>query len=214
MKDRPILFNGAMVRAILAGTKTQTRRVMKAVKHPDFGNLYEPSCMAREEQHAIERACPYGQPGDRLWVRETFQPLLAEGFDFRDACWETGKGYAPRYVATEGAAEWIDPDDNIGSASKPSIHMPRWASRITLEITSVRVERLKDVSEADAQAEGVTKLPGGEMWTAGGVFDGPLHATSAVGAFRRLWQQINGADSWGTNPWVWVVEFKRVEQQR
>ena len=89
--------------------------------------------------------------------------------------------------------------------------MPRWASRITLEVTGVRVERLQDISEADALAEGVTPLPGGDMWTAGGLYDGPLHAARPQWAYRRLWEQINGPESWAANPWVWVVEFRRLE---
>lgn len=184
MKERPILFSGPMVCAILDGKKTQTRRVMKAVKHPDFGNLYEPSCMAREEQHAIERACPYGQPGDRLWVRET---------------WNQFDGWAGYRYAADYDGWGIGPDDDPDHVPdhevrwKPSIHMPRAASRITLELTGVRVEPLQAISDADSIAEGAAGHP-----------DGPWHA------YRSLWTLINGAESWAANPWVWVVEFKRL----
>ncbi|MCV2365562.1 hypothetical protein LNV23_19100 [Paucibacter sp. DJ1R-11] len=202
MKDRPILFNGAMVRAILAGTKTQTRRVMKAVRHPDFGNLYEPSCLAREEQHAIERACPYGQPGDRLWVRETFAHI------YRD----NAKPDERRDDDVAYKADHPGLDEYAFGTWKPSIHMPRWASRITLEITSVRVERLQDISEADAKAEGIYKTEHGFWSTYGQLIVDGTYSPSV--SFHALWQSVNGAEgptSWTGNPWVWVVEFKRVE---
>lgn len=202
MKERPILFSAPMVRALLAGTKTQTRRVVKS--QPEIGEIAQVGHMLGFKKrgadgywlwpNARERIlseCPYGVPGDRLWVRERFQPLLAEGLDFRQADWKTGKGYAPRYVATDGAVEWIDPDDNISSASKPSIHMPRWACRLVLEITDVRVERLNAISEADCRAEGLgNSVERAHHW------------------FRVLWEDINGPGSWDANPWVWVVSFR------
>lgn len=219
MIERPILFSAPMVRALLDGTKTQTRRPVTRLS--GFGPITEFQAsdtagyawMFRDKwalwndisASQLLGCCPYGTPGDRLWVRETFQPMLAEGVDFRAANWETGEGYAPRYTATEGATEWIDPDDNISSACKPSIHMPRWASRITEEITGVRVERLQDISEADALAEGIQQLNG--RFT----FNGGLHESrTAVESFRALWEYINGAESWDANPWVWAVEFRRL----
>lgn len=219
MRERGILFSAPMVRALLAGTKTQTRRVVKArdlAWMDEHQGLREP-CNAER--------CPYGQPGDRLWVRETFQPLFAEGFDHYTTDWQTGKGYAVRYVATDGRIEWIDGDDNITDRCKPGIHMPRWASRITLEVTGVRVERLQDISEADAIAEGIEPayidalrrqrwrmyphtdgVPREDVVT----YVGAPHTSKPVESYKSLWLSINGPGSWRANPWVWAVAFRRL----
>lgn len=216
MKERPILFSAPMVRALLAGTKTQTRRVVKwrglqqglnrgfsglQVERSGSNWVLTSPTRTSHEYRSVPMPRPYGEPGDRLWVRETFQPLFADGFDHYTSDWETGKGYAVRYVATDGRAEWIDGDDNISDRCKPAIHMPRWASRITLEITDVRVERLQDISEADAIAEGVS-MPDGTPT--------PPEFWSYRQEFGCLWQSINGPGSWDANHWVWVIEFKRV----
>lgn len=148
--------------------------------------------------------CPYGKPGDRLWVRETHAPRadclatwdrsMAEGFNrmgVEEIC----------YQATTTPRDWV-------SKWRPSIHMPRWASRLTLEIVSVRVERLQDISEADARAEGAREcdpVSGREVLLAG-----PSQRGSYVLHYRDIWEQINGPGSWALNPWVWVVEFKRI----
>lgn len=200
MKERPILFSGLMVRAIIEGRKTVTRRIAKPVKHPDLGNIYTPGALVLESepQHVIERACPYGQPGDRLWVRETF------------AVYGDEKMAAIHYRADR-------PHDvgRKGMGYKPSIHMPRWACRILLEITAVRIERLQDITEQQAEAEGVERP---ENITNVDVWDGAerelFNAMNQPRArFVRLWGDINGSDSWKANPWVWVVEFKRLEAQ-
>lgn len=211
MKERPILFSAPMVRAILEGRKTQTRRVVRDI----IWHGYEGHCRVRltPEDHKGNDVlddfrdgrirCPYGQPGDRLWVRET---------------WATFAGCG---TVTYRASN----DDNpMGSPERwrPSIHMPRWASRIDLEVTGVRVERLQDISEADAMAEGIQLLNG--RYT----FNGGLHESrTAVESFQALWDSINGQPhierddsgreiarhdfSWDANPWVWVVEFRRVK---
>ena len=197
MKERPILFRGPMVRAILEGRKTMTRRVV-ADKHMPL--------VFAAALPALHESCPYGQPGDRLWVRESFQPLFADGIENHwETNWKTGKGYAISYPATDGIQEFVDADDNISSACKPSIPMPRWASRILLEITAIRVERLQDISEADARAEGAP-LELGELERL--ILGAKAKYRSG---FVRLWQSINGEQSWHENPWVWVVEFKRVQ---
>lgn len=219
MKDRPILMSAPMVRAILAGTKTQTRRVCKpaqfyslshVVEVPDpleRGQVYNGSHFGDEEGD-VQFSSPYGGRGDRLWVRETFSgPWCMEAQD--------GIAAAPPSKWGESSEIWYwadgEPTHGDWTRPRPSIHMPRWASRITLEVTGVRVERLQDISEADALAEGVTPLPGGDMWTAGGVYDGPLHAARPQWAYRRLWEQINGPEGWAANPWVWCVAFRRLE---
>lgn len=220
MRERPILFSGPMVRAILEGRKTQTRRVAKKpVRHPDFGNLYTPGALVleHEPQHVIERACPYGQPGDRLWVREATIRVEDHGY----------KG--PVYVESDEGRACLDgglapdPDDCVEVEPyelriRPSIHMPRSYCRIVLEIVSVRVERLQDISDADAQAEGVEGhyIEDGWYWRNYLLSDADAAVspmlTSAKGSFRSLWESINGAGSWAANPWVWAVEFRRITQ--
>lgn len=176
MKNHPILFSAPMVRAILDGSKTQTRRAIKPQPRVLAGELlcWRDDAMTNEE---LVVRCPYGAPGDRLWVRETWAPLTT-GYAYRaDTIWN-----APP------ADRW-----------RPSIHMPRLASRITLQITGVRVQRLQEISESDAISEGI-----GESGYQD-VFGG-----NAVAHYHRLWNVINGIGSWEENPWVWVVEFKRV----
>ena len=211
MKDRPILFSAPMVRAILAGTKTQTRRAVNSTGMYAIDASIHGEEVARRELAALATRCPYGQSGDQLWVREAFQPLFADGVENHwETDWKTGKGYAISYPATDGIHEYLDADDNLTDACKPSIHMPRWASRILLEITAVRVERLQDISEADARAEGVTDggcLNCGEPEPCACAQPAP----DARDSFCRLWQTINGPGSWADNPWVWIVEFKRVQ---
>jgi hypothetical protein len=192
MKERPILFSGAMVRAILQGRKTQTRRVVKP--QPDCTRTSLASCAGNRSVRVIAMRqgmysifCPYGQPGDRLWVKETFTE--GEGVIYR--------------------ADW-NPEVSLDGLWKPSIFMPRRLSRITLEITAVRVERLQDITEADAVAEGIYFDHD---------FDGYVsddegrhyHGNSAVRSYEHLWQSINGAGSWEANPFVWVLEFRRVQ---
>ena len=193
MKERPILFSAPMVRAILSGAKTQTRRVVKQ----DREGLLD--CKPTPAWDAFWQcvACPYGQPGDRLWVRETFGDCTPG---------------ADAVVGTKWERPWYRADaDDYGLLGhdgegpvyvedvlwRPSIHMPRWASRILLEITDVRVERVQDISDRDARDEGAEHI---------GDCEGAY-----VAGFRRLWEAINGDDSWAENPWVWVVTFRRVE---
>lgn len=155
-------------------------------------------------ENSFIETCPYGVPGDRLWVREKFQPLWEdyEGQPPEDADYQTGKGYYCVYPATDGVAEFEDwnNDCRITKRVTPSIHMPRWACRLLLEITSIRVERLQDINEYDAEAEGV----GGEATT---------WLPTYIGNFRTLWDSLNAKRDlgWDVNPWVWVIEFKRLE---
>lgn len=227
MTDRPILMSAPMILAILAGTKTQTRRVVKPWE-PRLMNLRRPvpdDVSYLPDFTCYRSTCPYGQPGDRLWVREAFalehsvehdQPLPhADGrpvkrrpdddIDCVHPAW-----IQPHYRATDPTPELCYEDgpaggseDDFGCRWRPSIHMPRWASRITLEVTGVRVERLQDISEADALAEGVNVHPDHHGKPRDSIY-------SPVQAYRDLWEQINGPGSWEANPWVWVVEFKRV----
>jgi hypothetical protein len=188
MKERPILFSGPMVRALLAGTKTQTRRVFKSPRRKDGLQLL-PDVLAKI---GVGAASPYGQPGDRLWVRETW--AVPHRYDHLGPSNIPVKGVPTHYAATE---------DRGGLMWRPSIHMCRWASRLTLEVTGVCVERLQDISEADAIAEGLRRTDVG-AWL-------PGPCDHPEWAYHQLWDQINGAGSWDANPWVWVVEFKRAE---
>lgn len=191
MKERPILFNAKMVRAILEGRKTVTRRLLK-MPH----GFWETS--ATGELVPIPANCPYGNLGDRLWVRETFAALSAG--EYEPVKPAQGYGQEIRFAATDPLADLCA--DTRGYTWRPSIHMPRWASRILLEISAVRVERLCDISEEQALAEGATFDPDGCPWT---------ENTTAYEGFKSIWFQISGLENWRTNPWVWVVEFKRVK---
>lgn len=206
MTERPILFSAPMVRALLAGTKTQTRRIVKPQPDfmPDHGyRVGDALCC-----NGKPVMCPYGHPGNRLWVRETHVIVGPGSIGY-------GKiidGQIARYRATE-------PDLSIVGGWSPSIYMPRWASRILLEIVAVRVKRLQDISEADAEAEGIETVLVSESdfryvdYLRAGKRDiGDKEATcgSAVHSYATLWESINGRDSWAANPWVWVIEFKRV----
>lgn len=198
-KERPILFNGEMVRAILNGTKTQTRRVVKDTGLYAIDPIIHGEAVAARELERLATRCPFGQPGDRLWVRESH-------WWFKDEH-NPVTGYFPPKLTLDDVVFRADGDDKA-KTWRPSIHMPRWASRITLEIVAVRVERLQSTSEADAKAEGVG-------CDSDGWFDYLMPSTqccqSAKDSFATLWKSINGEESWDENPWVWVVEFKRVE---
>lgn len=216
MKERPILFSAPMVRAILDGRKAQTRRVMKpqpVVQTGWVGGAYWERRPARgiepADQWCIRDAlqfCPYGQPGDRLWVRETWRGVV----EINPPGKTTELGVA-RYVPVQEycrRVEYQATHERDGEPWRPSIHMPRWASRITLEITGVHVERMQDISEADAIAEGIDKTAFG-FWSTYGQreVDGTFSPRSS---FQSLWESINGPFSWETNPWVWVIEFRRI----
>ena len=232
-----MIFNGEMVRAILDGRKTQTRRIMKVQPSDGFhpthngydldlnAHWYTPGVVdkngylqpAKKEVFGVADenegyTCPFGAVGDRIWVRETFQgPLIPEDelSEFLGA--NPDKFESPAYCeyASDGGPrpEYVDADDNTRHGWRPAIHMPRWASRLTLEIIGVRVERLNSISQEDAQAEGMELTgwrptysdpdSGGEVWTP---YDN----------FAQLWESIYGEESWKANPWVWVIEFKVV----
>lgn len=238
MKERPILFSAPMVRAILAGTKTQTRRAVKP----------QPRIVDGAPDWKSVRS-PYGQPGDRLWVREAWR---VGAWLHRDPGGRRPNAVAIDYQSDNFARrEWlpcVDHDlfqrlvrQSIADAQRvgikpfgadeynwkagngptrwrPSIHMPRWASRITLEVTGMRVERLQDISEQDCVAEGIQISSSARRSDACyGIYeclmpDGKTHFNnSAYDLYRVLWEQINGPGSWDANPWVWVVEFKRLK---
>ncbi|HBR4426559.1 hypothetical protein [Klebsiella pneumoniae] len=241
MTERGMIFNAEMVRAILDGRKTQTRRIvkgtdgaMKFCKEWDI-NGKEVFVVLGEKDHTGMNpvlgaiSCPFGAVGDRIWVRETWATLGNE-----DGCcidWEGNlckgdeRSAARIYRASceqrpGDYGLWSIPDDaywkphtkehKFEGAWRPSIHMPRWASRILLEITDVRVERLNAISEEDARAEGIIDggcLNCGEPEPCGCANPEP----DATDAFAYLWQSIYGQDNWNANPWVWVIEFKRVE---
>ncbi|HEJ9640096.1 TPA: hypothetical protein SMN38_002503 [Proteus mirabilis] len=202
MKERGIIFNTEMVKAILDGRKTQTRRVMNnqpctlsgetiSVQQDDFnfrwaGDLHNDT--------SGWFPCPLGKIGDRLWVRETWRK-----FDFSDEC---GCSEYPCGCPENGAIMYRATQDDGESKWRPSIHMPRRYSRITLEITNVRVERLNDISNDDAKSEGCWYGRGGGV---------PDKALTPSDQFPTLWEEIYGDGSWLNNPWVWVIEFRKIE---
>lgn len=225
MKERPILFNAPMVRAILDGRKTVTRRIVKPVKfYPDFGcavgqvggawrygspaalglrergdhwsvvlkgDVLQRMCTSEAYGWGAGAGCPYGVPGgDRLYARET---------------WAAPHAYdhlPPRLIPKDARIHYAATEDRGGLLWRPSIHMPRWASRISLEVTSVRVETLQDIDLADALAEGISDTGALILDSAGNEQGGP------IAEYAVLWEQINGTGSWDANPWVWVLGFK------
>jgi hypothetical protein len=220
MKERPILFSAPMVRAIPPGTKTQTRRVVRP-QPPEILPAYAPKVYwpARDRHmthgdpdgaaylqferpgdydgaHVMRGGfgfrCPYGQPGDRLWVKETWRVCGGKEYEYQQDPSQV------MYRATHQEDGF--PFTWESYVWRPSIYMPRWASRITLEVTAIRVERLQDISEADAIAEGAP-------WAACGA---PQEGSHKAG-FAQLWESIHGPGSWEANPWVWVVEFRQVQ---
>jgi len=206
MKERPILFSAPMVREILAGTKTQTRRVWKLPRGCSWyaGHGGEAAGMVQDDDgpawwHVSEQRCPYGQPGDRLWVREAWRALRRfDSMPPLDIEWRS----MVAYEADTPTGDYRQAPHGRMGKLRPPIHMPRWASRITLEVTGVRVERLQDISSEDSLAEGIYP-------TSTGLYPGSPRA-----AYRNLWEEINGPGSWDTNPWVWVVEFRRLDVAR
>ncbi|HFQ2794743.1 TPA: hypothetical protein ACHQHX_005778 [Pseudomonas aeruginosa] len=202
-RERPILFNDQMVRAILEGRKTVTRRVVSP--QPDFlGSMVDPNTPFKTLDAGLHAriTCPYGEPGDRLWVRETW------GLQVRS--YGGGAGEFIVYRATNPDAIYCKSSEGreYPVKWKPSIHMRRHSSRILLEITAVRVERLQDISEEQALAEGVRGEPCDHTRQA--CADIGCWGDTAKGAFGFLWESLKGEGSWAANPWVWVVEFKRV----
>lgn len=238
MVERPVIFNGEMVRAILAGRKTQTRRVMKQQPPEGWcpvnsrgvadlvartytkGVVDRHGCLqAGPEVYGVAdetwgAVSPFGKPGDRLWVRETHREVGYSECGCSDHCECQKGGYAYRADGFDGEEKWT-----------PSIHMSRYAARILLEITSVRTERLNDISHEDAEMEGIhhevwdqtvvarnysTKNDFFQFWDE----DLPHYVEMDElyrASFRSLWQSIYGQESWDSNPWVWVVEFKQVQ---
>jgi hypothetical protein len=236
-KERPILMNGEMVRAILAERKTQTRRLVKNLANMDDYTFHENKDgtweLGAETGDGFgyklrDIRCPYGQPGDRLWVRETWQVDAP-----RDGSWDDVVFYGckdaslnfipekyrkPEYCLFKSNWDW----DDCVIKWRPSIHMPRWASRIMLEIADVRVERVQEISEADAWEEGI----GGELgpldingrvlfksvWNAlyARLYPKSSHSPKKI---AKTWPQEEKRDmySWESNPWVWVIEFKVIE---
>lgn len=194
MREHPLLFRGAMVRGILRGQKTMTRRLVKldqsgrAKRGGKCWHLGDPE---------VHRACPYGQPGDRLWVKET-HCATAEGVAYRASPFHDTDAEQCRKA--------------YGLKWTPSLLMPRIYSRILLEITAIRVERLQAISREDAISEGIEPAPWDHRWFLDYLDkrDPPGYVSVPQDSFRSLWQSINGIDSWDANPLVWVVEFRRV----
>lgn len=242
MKERGMIFNSEMVRAILNGRKTQTRRVIKGVDgetsfNPEWDINGEEIFVVLGEKDRTGMnpvlgaiSCPFGSVGDRIWVRETWGVVSHElDEDGRIQPWSPdrpataihempfGNGYYSGHAiyAADGDFTWGDDDgyEDGRSCWKPSIHMPRAACRILLEVIGVRVERLNGISETDAEAEGIDMEA---LFDAQDCYDciadqNMTGRPTVTGAFKYLWESIYGEESWKANPWVWVIEFKRLE---
>lgn len=224
-KEHPILMNGAMVRAMLAGTKSQTRRVVR-LPHKNALGQWEPTTIGGElggltvsgeeipAQGAIWHTrtgdclvSPYGQPGDRLWVRETWRTDAT--LDRRAP--SDFHGWPVKYDADGTVLSHGAHFGNTDGKTRVSIHMPRWASRILLEITGVRIERLQDISDADIEAEGIDMVALAEAQERYDVIakDGNASGRPTLrSAWRDLWESTGG--DWDANPWLWAISFKRV----
>jgi hypothetical protein len=205
MKEHPIIFTKPMVQAILAGRKTMTRRIVKGIPHEQIVKVEQQTDLLWEfdnELHDLKMwtiKCPYGKIGDRLWVRETWQHTRCININPED------ENYG--YVYKSDGQPW---DDYIGWTWKPSIHMPRLASRIILEITNIRVEKLQDITKLEAINEGIEivdtipVIQYKDYEVANGIFCNPKNS------FNSLWNTIHGKDSWNLNPWVWIIVFKKI----
>ncbi|WP_407609269.1 hypothetical protein [Klebsiella aerogenes] len=242
MKERGMIFNGEMVRAILDGRKTQTRRIIAPQPADDIERGIFPnpeaigwkSSLRHKHGSTTAHFCHYGKPGDRIWVRETFACLGNEdgcAIDWNDNLVKGGGPDAARIYRASCEQKpgnyglWSIPDDaswkphtdemQFEGVWVPSIHMPRWASRILLEITDVRVERLNAISEEDAMREGIDADRLSESQdNYDCIADHNMTGRpTAKGYFSELWQSIYGEESWKANPWVWVIEFKRIEER-
>lgn len=247
MKERGMIFNGEMVRAILDGRKTQTRRIMAiqpenselglrrvidSKNGRDNGKYFwsqSDACGLKMRSKVF--GCPYGEVGDRIWVRETWATLGNEDgccVDWNDNLCKGDERAAARIYRASCEQRpgdyglWSIPDnaywkpdtenEKFEGAWRPSIHMPRWASRILLEITGVRVERLHDISQHDALNEGLFQLPAsGRYCLQPGMQYFGMASHNAKEVYGWLWESIYGKESWLANPWVWVIEFKRIE---
>lgn len=215
MNEKPILFNAEMVNAILSGRKTQTRRIIKVQPQVteqilrELGAWQDGFNLSQQVNAAfqagfIDVSCPLGKPGDQLWVRETFQGPLFDYEQMESYLEDSAKFESHEYCVYKAdgntTPEFVDADDNLHCKWRPSIHMPRWASRINLLITGVRVERLNTISAGDAMAEGYPA----EREATGGSLDAWLW-------FRELWDGIYPDNTFEVNPWCWVIEFERME---
>lgn len=241
MKERPIIFSAPMIRRLLAGDKTQTRRILKpqpnnpevfgvspirgsGVPRGEDGFTCTPRSTRKSKRVDRWLPCPQGQAGDRLWVRETWYCDDWSAGDHKEAC---AGCVGCKHTDSDRISEWRkhlffradgEPDfEGERAIWKPSIFMPRWASRITLEVVAVSVQRLKGITEADARSEGARHFPGlasthpygqDSRWSCGEPSATDECLGSARHAFGNLWESIYGAGSWTANPWVWRVEFK------
>lgn len=222
MKARPIIMNGDMVRALLDGRKVQTRRVIKEPCNGVTTDIEDGEAwITNQNDEWVPRVSPFGQPGDLLWVRETCRAHEDEpGLDC--VRYAADHGFRPIEDTPEAADLFVQlasygmkKSGQVECRTVPSIHMPRWASRLTLKIINVRVERLREISEADSEAEGispydVSMLDEEEIQ----LLDAPLtdSETPFKNGFALLWSSIYGSESWEANPWVWVIDFETIQR--
>jgi hypothetical protein len=219
MKYHPILFSTEMVRAILEGRKTQTRRIIKNIKHGEYCKMEHTApgkygAVFKDNNHSFKINCPYGKVGDVLWVRETHLWVM---LDHAHDLLVGAKNRSQWVYKTSRHQDWIDyAKEKYGYKWKPSIHMPKEACRISLKITDIRVDRLQDISRNDAASEGIQSFwntKGVSVYGVPGLIEPKPNQTWTIReAFMNLWTSINGSESWEENPWVWVVEFEKTEK--
>ncbi len=221
IREKGLIFNSEMVRAILDGRKTQTRRPIKwkQTRFTEIGEREDGSKWpwSEDAEHACDfwHPCPFGAVGDRIWVRETWSSDFANYYP-NDRVWYAADNNRQLDIdMVDGVRGIYSPESDVHVPFRwhPSIHMPRWASRILLEITDVRVERLNAISEEDAEAEGINMEA---LYDSQDCYDciadhNMTGRPTVTGAFKYLWESIYGEEGWKSNPWVWVIEFKRVE---
>jgi len=222
MKERPKRFDDEMIRAILDNRKSQFREIVKLTDSWDVGPNYAGECWpVRKRKNFLERmVCPFGTVGDRLWVREAFGYCKGVGLtsNAKDATYVCFRDGSQLLRKDKSYHQWNHAVKESAWPSdwkwRPSIHMPRWASRITLEITSIRVERLNEISNDDCGAEGITAIGRGVKMSDGTYAQAGRYESKASTVrqlFSELWESINGVGSGSANPWVWVIAFTRME---
>ncbi|WP_026111569.1 hypothetical protein [Winslowiella toletana] len=220
MKERPILFSDQRVRALLTGQQTQTRRIMKSLAFTPGQDNHE-GCYGFDVisnqmrgRHVMEMSdlsyqCPFGQPGDRLWVRETWRGPVVPKEQMADYAKSPEAYRSTRYCQYRADSSELGSsldEDNEQSGWQTAIHMPRWASRINLQITGVRAQKIQDISDDDIMAEGVQT----DSHFLNNFFTLKNDSVAPKEAYMKAWEKQYGGTSWEVNPWVWVIEFSRI----
>lgn len=215
MKETPMLYSRPMVQATIARRKTKTRRVIKPQPPEQFLNHGNAIAFVTDKtlNHTVH--CPYGKPGDLIWVKESFYAYghwttITDNTGKRKSIFQdlTRDNFYLHQYAAEWQPKKVAKKGELGWHKRSSLFMPKRIARIWLKINDVNVQRIQDITPMDSEAEGIKMLSGGTFWWQNYLNEGLPGFKSAVQSFKSLWQSINGKDSWNENPWVWVIEFK------